>query len=215
MPDISPSAGHPFLVAFGKRLRELRLATGQTQRDIQRKLQPKCKPMEGGGHLSLIERGNQNPSLMKIKQLADVIGVDAADLFTSGSAGTRPTFTREQLDRYFKQHLYTPGIEGYDGLLDGMLALVNGNVAEPPVKPAGHPIPIAPSPRKLARKKYLDNGGRPRRYQKICLLPDCGNRYATDIFRRLYCCRAHQDEAVAQGLRAELPTKGGIQAYAK
>ena len=64
-----------YQIAFGRRVRQLRLAHGNTQEEVAHR---------AGIHvtyLSGIERGVRNPSLTSIRALADGLGVPVSELF--------------------------------------------------------------------------------------------------------------------------------------
>lgn len=74
----SRPAAHP-QVAFGARIRELRLQRELTQEDLA----AHCGLFRT--YMSRIETGNANPTLTMICALADALGVTVADLFPAGT----------------------------------------------------------------------------------------------------------------------------------
>ncbi|NRH44057.1 MULTISPECIES: helix-turn-helix domain-containing protein [unclassified Pseudomonas] len=72
-------------VRFGRRIKELRLATGQSQEAFA----DTCGFARS--YMSRMERGEGNPSLDAIERLAVVLGIPEADLFvTSETSEARP-----------------------------------------------------------------------------------------------------------------------------
>ena len=59
---------------FGKALRKIRLKNGLSQGDIAKKLGVHRS------HISGLERGKRNPSLLTIKKMAQTLGVQAKNL---------------------------------------------------------------------------------------------------------------------------------------
>lgn len=68
---------YPLRVTFGQRLRELRKQCGITQEAFA----DKCGFARS--YMSRLERGDANPSLDAVQTLADGLGVDVVELFTS------------------------------------------------------------------------------------------------------------------------------------
>jgi Predicted transcriptional regulators len=66
------------LVAFGKRVRELREAEGWSQEEFAARI-----GMDRSFY-SAVERGERNVSLLRIKDIADGLGVAVGDLFAPG-----------------------------------------------------------------------------------------------------------------------------------
>ncbi|RSZ38215.1 XRE family transcriptional regulator [Variovorax sp. 553] len=75
MPTPSPSyAGDPVLVALGAAIRRARKARGLSQEGLA-----EDSSVERA-YMSSIERGLQNPSVMKLVQVANALGLPLADL---------------------------------------------------------------------------------------------------------------------------------------
>ncbi|WP_331726420.1 helix-turn-helix transcriptional regulator [Streptomyces sp. NBC_00470] len=87
MPNASPAfdADSPVVArrqAFGRRLRALRTGLGRTQADIAAEA-----GMDRAFYVN-VEGGRNNISLDKIFSLADVLGVDVAELFRGLNSST-------------------------------------------------------------------------------------------------------------------------------
>ncbi|WP_455240152.1 helix-turn-helix domain-containing protein [Variovorax durovernensis] len=75
MPDPSPSfAGDTVLVALGAAIRRARKARGLSQEGLA------DVSSSERSYISSIERGNQNPSVMKLVQVANALGLPLAEL---------------------------------------------------------------------------------------------------------------------------------------
>lgn len=75
MPTPSPSlAGDPVLVALGAAIRRARKARGLSQEGLAQE-----SSLERA-YMSSIERGLQNPSVMKLVQVARVLGLPLSEL---------------------------------------------------------------------------------------------------------------------------------------
>lgn len=70
------------LVTFGKRVRAERLAALMTQRELAR------RSRVGYRFISELELGRENPSLATIVLLADGLGCNVVDLFSSDQPNT-------------------------------------------------------------------------------------------------------------------------------
>lgn len=70
-------ADHPQRVAFGLRVRQLRLARGISQEHLAELAQVHRT------YMSSVERGQRNVGLENIYAIAEALGVDAADLFST------------------------------------------------------------------------------------------------------------------------------------
>lgn len=68
--------------AFGRRLRELRMARGLSQEELAHRAGMHATYLGG------IERGERNPALVNIGRLAGALGVTLADLFAPFRGGS-------------------------------------------------------------------------------------------------------------------------------
>jgi transcriptional regulator with XRE-family HTH domain len=84
MPHRAPTVVSPRL-AFGRRIRELRLAQGLNQEQLAEH----CGLFRT--YMSRIETGQANPTLTMIHALATSLGVTVADLFASEEAPAKPS----------------------------------------------------------------------------------------------------------------------------
>jgi len=75
MPTPSPHyAGDPVLVALGEAIRRARQARGMSQEDLAENSSVER------AYMGSIERGRQNPSVMKLAQVAKALGLPLAEL---------------------------------------------------------------------------------------------------------------------------------------
>jgi transcriptional regulator with XRE-family HTH domain len=77
MPNTSPYAKEPALVAFGAAMRAIRVGKGISQEDLAN---------DSGidrSYLGAIERGEQNAGLLHLVRIAAALGVPLADLVSS------------------------------------------------------------------------------------------------------------------------------------
>jgi transcriptional regulator with XRE-family HTH domain len=70
------------LVAFGKRLRKLRESRGFTQEELAH------RAGFDRTYISLVERGQRNPSLINVLRLAEGLGLPPIELFKSPIASS-------------------------------------------------------------------------------------------------------------------------------
>ena len=82
---------------FGRRLRSLREARGLTQQQLGEAADVSYK------YVGAIERGEENPSLRVIGQLATALDLELRDLFEFQHEETRPAMLRKQLNRLLKE----------------------------------------------------------------------------------------------------------------
>jgi transcriptional regulator with XRE-family HTH domain len=76
MPNPSPHAKDPVLIALGSAIRVARLERGISQEDLG------AQAEISRAHMSKIERGRTNPQVMSIRRMAEVMGMTLAELFS-------------------------------------------------------------------------------------------------------------------------------------
>lgn len=100
----------PIRQQFGKRFKELRLASGMSQEAFA----DKCGIARS--YMSRIERGRANPSLDAIETLADALGVKVSDLFIEPSAvaSSRIQVPIAKDGSYFNESTFRPNTKEYN-----------------------------------------------------------------------------------------------------
>jgi XRE family transcriptional regulator, fatty acid utilization regulator len=70
----TPQHARAATVSFGRRVRDLRIAAGFSQRELGRRAQVTDK------FIGIVERGHGNPSLVTMELIADALGCELIDL---------------------------------------------------------------------------------------------------------------------------------------